>query len=132
MFAPRLAAEWQWGLFHLWPTAPAVSMALSLILLDFASMFNTSPSIGSPARSASTGCTAATSASIPQPRSASFRPETSGNFGFSAPYWDRLCRTYCAEPRARQRDLDIGLPELRGPERLRLPHLILLPWHRPY
>ncbi|HWO99553.1 MAG TPA: sterol desaturase family protein [Methylococcus sp.] len=201
LFAAHLATEWQWGLFHFWPTTPAVGMALSLILLDFALYaqhlafhripglwrlhrvhhgdlcFDTTTAIrfhpgeivlstwykmalvmlfGMPAMAVLVfeillnACALFNHGNVRLPtryerllrwllitpdlhriHHSSFRPETDSNFGFSVPYWDRLCRTYRAEPRAGQQDLDIDLPDLRSPERLRLPHLIILPWRRP-
>lgn len=43
--------------------------------------------------------------------------ETSRNFGFSLPWWDRLLGTYRAQPRAGHERLTIGLPGVRDPRR---------------
>ncbi len=39
------------------------------------------------------------------------RSETDSNYGFSISLWDRLFKTYQAEPEKSQLRLDIGLPE---------------------
>jgi sterol desaturase/sphingolipid hydroxylase (fatty acid hydroxylase superfamily) len=56
------------------------------------------------------------------------RRETDSNFGFSVPWWDRLCRTYRAAPRLGQERVEIGLTEFRQRERLNLLRLLLLPF----
>ncbi len=40
--------------------------------------------------------------------------ETDTNYGFNFPFWDRLFRTYCAQPRAGHKAMDIGLREYSG------------------
>jgi sterol desaturase/sphingolipid hydroxylase (fatty acid hydroxylase superfamily) len=52
--------------------------------------------------------------------------ETNSNFGFSIPWWDRLCRTYRAQPALGQVGMDIGLSDERTP--LNLGQLLLLPF----
>ena len=39
--------------------------------------------------------------------------ETDSNYGFSISLWDRIFKTYVAEPKKTQTTLDIGLPEYR-------------------
>jgi sterol desaturase/sphingolipid hydroxylase (fatty acid hydroxylase superfamily) len=56
------------------------------------------------------------------------RREADTNFGFSVPWWDRLCGTYCPAPRLGQDGMEIGLTEERG--RLGLSRLLLLPFSR--
>jgi sterol desaturase/sphingolipid hydroxylase (fatty acid hydroxylase superfamily) len=41
------------------------------------------------------------------------RAETDSNFGFNLPWWDRLFRTYRAEPAAGEKNVVIGLPIFR-------------------
>ncbi len=57
--------------------------------------------------------------------------ETHSNFGFNLPWWDRLFRTYRAQPQAGHRDMTIGLPIFRSPRELRLDRLLLQPLTRP-
>lgn len=52
--------------------------------------------------------------------------ETNSNFGFSVPWWDRLCRTYRAEPDLGQLGLGIGLSYYR--DSFHLGQLLLLPF----
>jgi sterol desaturase/sphingolipid hydroxylase (fatty acid hydroxylase superfamily) len=52
--------------------------------------------------------------------------ETNSNFGFSIPWWDRLCGTYRAQPALGQVGMDIGLSDERTP--LNLGQLLLLPF----
>jgi sterol desaturase/sphingolipid hydroxylase (fatty acid hydroxylase superfamily) len=52
--------------------------------------------------------------------------ETNSNFGFSTPWWDRLCGTYRAQPALGQVGMDIGLSDYRTP--LNLGQLLLLPF----
>ena len=58
------------------------------------------------------------------------REETDSNYGFNLSWWDRLFGTYRAEPRDGQLGATLGLPQLRGPEALRLQRLLLLPGAR--
>lgn len=51
--------------------------------------------------------------------------ETNSNFGFSVPWWDRLCGTYCNDPALGQERMQIGLMEYPSP--LSLGQLLLLP-----
>jgi sterol desaturase/sphingolipid hydroxylase (fatty acid hydroxylase superfamily) len=37
--------------------------------------------------------------------------ETNSNYGFSIPWWDKLCGTYTANPEQGQSDMQIGLPD---------------------
>ncbi len=56
------------------------------------------------------------------------RQETDSNFGFNLPWWDRLFRTYRAQPQDGHSAMQIGLPEFRNPKWLRLDRLLLQPW----
>ena len=54
--------------------------------------------------------------------------ETHSNFGFCLPWWDRLFRTYRAQPEAGHEAMKIGLPVLRDPAELRIDRLITQPF----
>ena len=56
------------------------------------------------------------------------RTETDSNYGFSISLWDRVFKTYVAEPEKTQTTLDIGLPEYRKQEELGFINLLLLPF----
>lgn len=58
------------------------------------------------------------------------RSETDSNYGFSISLWDRLFKTYTAEPEKTQTTLDIGLPEYRDLQELSFIKLLLLPFKK--
>lgn len=61
--------------------------------------------------------------------------ETNSNFGFNFPWWDRLFRTYQAQPVDGHTEMRIGLEEFRDARELRLDRLLTQPfrnsrdWH---
>jgi len=58
------------------------------------------------------------------------RSETDSNFGFTVSWWDRLFRTYRAQPAAGQDAMTIGIPKFREPSELRLDRMLLQPFRR--
>jgi sterol desaturase/sphingolipid hydroxylase (fatty acid hydroxylase superfamily) len=54
--------------------------------------------------------------------------EHNSNFGFNLPWWDRLFRTYRAQPRCGHGGMTIGLPVFRDPGELRLDRLLTQPF----
>jgi sterol desaturase/sphingolipid hydroxylase (fatty acid hydroxylase superfamily) len=54
--------------------------------------------------------------------------ESSSNFGFNLPWWDRLFGTYRAQPAAGQERMTIGVDAFRSPEELRLDRLLVQPF----
>ena len=54
--------------------------------------------------------------------------ETDSNYGFSISLWDRLFKTYIAEPEKTQTTLDIGLPQFRDQNKLGFINLLRLPF----
>ncbi len=50
------------------------------------------------------------------------------NFGFSLSIWDRLFRSYCAEPKLGQVEMVIGLPQLDPIRSTSLPACLVLPF----
>ncbi|HEU0199449.1 MAG TPA: sterol desaturase family protein [Burkholderiaceae bacterium] len=54
--------------------------------------------------------------------------ESSSNFGFNLPYWDRLFGTYRAQPAAGHGAMTIGVDAFRSPEELRLDRLLAQPF----
>jgi len=57
--------------------------------------------------------------------------ETDSNYGFSISLWDRLFKTYVAEPEKTQTTLDIGLSQYRDQNKLGFINLLLLPFRNP-
>lgn len=54
--------------------------------------------------------------------------ETNANFGFAVPWWDRLCRTYRAQPLQAHTTMPLGLAPYREATPLSLGKLFILPW----
>jgi sterol desaturase/sphingolipid hydroxylase (fatty acid hydroxylase superfamily) len=54
--------------------------------------------------------------------------ETSSNFGFNLPWWDRLFGTYRAEPRLGHDAMTVGVDAFRSAEDLRLDRLLVQPF----
>jgi len=54
--------------------------------------------------------------------------ESSSNFGFNLPWWDRVFGTYRAQPAAGHEAMTIGVDAFRAPEELRLDRLLVQPF----
>jgi sterol desaturase/sphingolipid hydroxylase (fatty acid hydroxylase superfamily) len=54
--------------------------------------------------------------------------ETSSNYGFNLPWWDRLLGTYRNQPTEGHEGMTIGLSQFRDPGRLSFPWLLILPF----
>jgi len=54
--------------------------------------------------------------------------ESSSNFGFNLPWWDRLFGTYRAQPAAGHEAMVIGVDAFRAPDESRLDRLLLQPF----
>jgi sterol desaturase/sphingolipid hydroxylase (fatty acid hydroxylase superfamily) len=54
--------------------------------------------------------------------------ESSSNFGFNLPWWDRLFGTYRAQPAAGHERMTIGVDAFRAPGELRLDRLLVQPF----
>jgi sterol desaturase/sphingolipid hydroxylase (fatty acid hydroxylase superfamily) len=54
--------------------------------------------------------------------------EANSNFGFNVPWWDRLFRTYRAQPAAGHEAMTIGIEQFRDPTELRLDRMLLQPF----
>jgi sterol desaturase/sphingolipid hydroxylase (fatty acid hydroxylase superfamily) len=57
-----------------------------------------------------------------------FYDESSSNFGFNVPWWDRLFGTYRAQPKLGHDAMTIGVDAFREAEDLRLDHLLIQPF----
>jgi sterol desaturase/sphingolipid hydroxylase (fatty acid hydroxylase superfamily) len=53
--------------------------------------------------------------------------ESSSNFGFNAPWWDRVFGTYRAQPRDGHEAMTVGIDAFRTPEDLRIDRLLIQP-----
>lgn len=56
--------------------------------------------------------------------------ETDSNYGFNISLWDRVFRTYIAQPAKGHDEMEIGLDYFRGPNDLRLDQMLLQPFKR--
>jgi len=54
--------------------------------------------------------------------------ETNSNFGFNAPWWDRLFGTYRDQPAAGHAAMTIGIERYRAPRDLWLDRMLRMPW----
>jgi sterol desaturase/sphingolipid hydroxylase (fatty acid hydroxylase superfamily) len=54
--------------------------------------------------------------------------ETNSNFGFNAPWWDRLFGTYREKPAAGHQDMTIGIEQFRDWNELRLDRMLMQPF----
>jgi len=54
--------------------------------------------------------------------------ETNSNYGFSVPFWDRLCGTYVQNPALGQNNMQIGLPDQQNAKPVGLIKLLLMPF----
>ena len=55
------------------------------------------------------------------------RNETDSNFGFNFPWWDRLFKTYRAQPQAGHEGMTLGIEQFRDPKELQLHRMLLQP-----
>lgn len=56
--------------------------------------------------------------------------ETDSNYGFSISCWDRIFKTYCAEPKQTQTAMELGLNPFREITELGFAQLLLLPFKK--
>lgn len=56
--------------------------------------------------------------------------EMDSNYGFSISLWDRVFKTYVAEPKKTQTSMEIGLPHLRKQEDLSFITLLIMPFKK--
>ncbi|MCK5505395.1 MAG: sterol desaturase family protein [Thermodesulfovibrionia bacterium] len=54
--------------------------------------------------------------------------ETNSNYGFNLPWWDRIFKTYRAQPVKGHTDMNIGLANFRDPKKLTLPWMLAIPF----
>ena len=54
--------------------------------------------------------------------------EMDSNYGFSVSWWDRLFKTYTAEPQKPQTEFDIGLNSFRKPDQVGFLQMLILPF----
>lgn len=60
-----------------------------------------------------------------------WQPETDSNYGFHLSLWDRLFKSYRAQPRSDERSMPIGLEYFRSPAEQTLVALLIQPFRTP-
>jgi sterol desaturase/sphingolipid hydroxylase (fatty acid hydroxylase superfamily) len=58
------------------------------------------------------------------------RREADSNFGFNFPWWDRLFKTYRAQPEAGHDSMTLGVQEFRDPKEFRLTRMLTQPFRK--
>ncbi|HMK56621.1 MAG TPA: sterol desaturase family protein [Dissulfurispiraceae bacterium] len=107
--------------------APAWSVLLFEILLNASSMFNHS-NICIPAEVDNFLRRLVVTPDMHRVHHSSIPAETNSNFGFNFPWWDRLFRTYRAQPSLGHDGMTIGLENFRDTKYIRLPWMLAIPF----
>ena len=110
--------------------APAIAVLLFEIILNATAMFNHA-NASLPARIERIARLVVVTPDFHRVHHSMIAAETNSNFGFNAPWWDRLFGTYRAQPRAGHDHMRIGLEDFCDPAQERLDRLLLQPRIRP-
>lgn len=106
--------------------APAVAVLIFEVLLNATSMFNHgNVRLAGPLDAALRWIVVTPDMHRVHHSAAPF--ETNSNFGFNAPWWDRLFGTYRAQPVAGHQQMTIGIEQFREPRELRLDRMLWQP-----
>src|SRR5438552_18701534 len=109
--------------------APPLGVFLFEVLLNATSMFNHS-NIFIPPRLERVLRWMVVTPDMHRVHHSILRPETNSNFGFNLPIWDRLFRTYRAQPAAGHDGITLGIEQFRDAKELRLFRMLLQPFRR--
>ena len=107
--------------------APAVAVLLFEVLLNAGAMFNHA-NVKLPRRLDSLLRTLIVTPDMHRVHHSVDRIETNSNFGFNLSIWDRVFRTYRAQPMLGHTGMTIGLSEYQGVEEQRIGRMLLLPF----
>ncbi len=107
--------------------APAVSVLAFEILLNATSMFNHA-NIRLPAGFDRVLRWLVVTPDMHRVHHSIVPQEINSNFGFNAPWWDRLFGTYRAQPAAGHEGMTIGIEQFRSPREQRLDRLLTQPF----
>lgn len=108
---------------------PATAVVVFEVLLNATAMFNHS-NVALPARLDRLARWIVVTPQMHQVHHSIVRAETDSNFGFNLPWWDRLFRTYRAEPAAGEKNIVIGLPIFRDIAEAGIARLLTQPFRR--
>ena len=106
--------------------APALAVLIFEVLLNATSMFNHS-NVRLPAALDRALRLVVVTPEMHRVHHSILPYETNSNFGFNAPWWDRLFGTYRAEPEAGHEAMTIGIAQFRDPRELWLDRLLTQP-----
>lgn len=106
--------------------APAVAVLVFEVLLNATAMFNHG-NVRLPSRLDAVLRWLVVTPDMHRVHHSAVMAETNSNYGFNLPWWDRLFRTYRAQPAAGHEGMTIGLEYFRDPRELWLDRLILQP-----
>ncbi|WP_421854188.1 sterol desaturase family protein [Oricola sp.] len=107
--------------------APVMAVLLFEIVLNGTAMFNHS-NIDLPRRADRLIRLAIVTPDMHRVHHSSTPRETDSNYGFNFSIWDRLFRTYVAQPKLGHERMEIGLREYRGPQSSGLVWALRLPF----
>jgi sterol desaturase/sphingolipid hydroxylase (fatty acid hydroxylase superfamily) len=107
--------------------APVAAVILFEVILNATSMFNHS-NVGLPLRLDRWLRLVLVTPDMHRVHHSTFREETDSNYGFNLPVWDRLFRTYRAQPRAGHEGMAIGLEQWRDERPSRVGWSLALPF----
>ncbi|MBT3558850.1 MAG: sterol desaturase family protein [Rhodospirillales bacterium] len=109
--------------------ADATAVVLFVIILNASSMFNHS-NIRLPKIIDTILRAAVVTPDMHRVHHSTIRSETDSNFGFFLSIWDRMFKTYQAQPKAGHLDMEIGQSSVRDPRALSLPALLVQPFRK--
>lgn len=109
--------------------APPLAVLVFEIVLNAGSMFSHS-NIGLPKRLDAILRRLIVTPDMHRVHHSSLRDETDSNYGFNLSLWDRVFRTYAAQPSAGHDGMEIGLKQARGDETRRMGWLLVLPFRK--
>jgi sterol desaturase/sphingolipid hydroxylase (fatty acid hydroxylase superfamily) len=107
--------------------APPWSVVLFEVLLNATSMFNHS-NVDIPLGADRLARLFVVTPDMHRVHHSVVRREMNSNFGFNLPWWDRLFGTYRAQPERGHQGMVIGHANFRDAERLKLRHILSLPF----
>ncbi len=107
--------------------APAMAVLVFEVLLNATAMFNHA-NASLPARADSWVRWLVVTPDMHRVHHSVFYDESSSNFGFNLPWWDRLFGTYRKEPRLGHDAMTVGVDAFRAAEDLRLDQLLIQPF----
>lgn len=107
--------------------APALAVLLFEVLLNATSLFNHA-NIRIPASLESVLRWLVVTPDMHRVHHSIHRDETDSNYGFNLPWWDRIFRTYRAQPRDGHDGMTLGIQEFRDEKELKLWRTLLQPF----